>query len=80
MMLESHEIAKRDGVVYNLYGRPRRIPEAKRITKIYGNLPHGELPYVARSWLNLAMNHRVQSTAASIVNRAAIISITECLR
>lgn len=72
MMLESHEIAKRDGVVHNLYGRPRRIPEAKAIRKIYGNCSHGELPYEARTLLNLAMNHRVQSSAASIMNRAAI--------
>jgi DNA polymerase I-like protein with 3'-5' exonuclease and polymerase domains len=72
MMLESHEIAKRDGVVFNLYGRPRRIPDAKNINKIYGNLPHNELPYEARTILNLSMNHRVQSTAATIMNRAAI--------
>ncbi len=72
MMLESHETAKKDGKVYNLYGRPRRIPEAKEITKIYGNSVHGELPYSARTLLNLSMNHRVQSSAASIVNRAAI--------
>jgi DNA polymerase-1 len=73
MMLESHEIVKKNGVVYNLFGRPRRIPEAKNITKIYGNASHSELPYTARTLLNLSMNHRVQSTAASIVNRAAIM-------
>jgi len=72
MMLTSHEIAKADGVVYNLYGRPRRIPEAKNITKIYGHTAHSELPYEARTLLNLAMNHRIQSTGASIVNRACI--------
>ncbi len=72
MMLESHEMAKKDGVVYNLFGRPRRIPAAQSITKIYGNTSHGDLPYEARTLLNLAMNHRVQSTGASIMNRAAI--------
>lgn len=72
MMLESHELAKTHGVVYNLYGRPRRIPEAKEIRKIYGNSLHSELPYAARTLLNLAMNHRVQSSGASIMNRAAI--------
>jgi DNA polymerase I-like protein with 3'-5' exonuclease and polymerase domains len=72
MMLESHAIVKRDGVVFNLYGRPRRIPEAMEIEEIFGNFPHSELPYEARTLLNLAMNHRVQSTAASIVNRSAI--------
>ncbi len=69
MMLESHEQAKTNGVVYGLYGRPRRIPEAMRIPK---GIPHGELPYECRNLLNLAMNHKCQSTAASIVNRAAI--------
>lgn len=72
MMLESHEIAKKEGRVLNLFGRPRRIPEAKEITSKYGHLPHGELPYEARTLLNLAMNHRIQSTGASIMNRAAI--------
>lgn len=79
MMLESHEMAKKDGVVYNLFGRPRRIPEAKRIGKIYGNVSHSELPYEARTLLNLAMNHRVQSTAASIMNRSAIAFKNTCL-
>lgn len=69
MMLESHEQAKKDGVVYNLFGRPRRIPEAK---KIKPEATHAELPYEQRTLLNLGMNHRVQSTAASIMNRAAI--------
>lgn len=72
MMLESHELAKRDGKVVNLFGRPRRMPEAKKINVIYGNSSHSELPYEARNLLNLAVNHRIQSTAASIVNRAAI--------
>lgn len=78
MMLDSHEQAKKNGVVYNLYGRPRRIPDAKDITKIYGNAPHAELPYLARNMLNLAQNFRVQSTAASIVNRSAIKFWTAC--
>ncbi len=73
MMLDSHEQAKKSGVVYNLFGRPRRMPEAVDIPKLYGkNTPHGELPYAARNLCNLAMNHRIQSTAASIMNRAAI--------
>lgn len=73
MMLNQHKLAKTNGVVHNLYGRPRRMPEAKNIDKIYGkNTPHGELPYEARNLLNLGMNHAVQSTAASIMNRAAI--------
>lgn len=73
MMLDSHEMAKKNGVVYSLFGRPRRIPEALRVARMYGmETAHSELPYDARSPLNLAMNHRVQSTAASIVNRAMI--------
>jgi DNA polymerase-1 len=72
MMLESHEMAKKEGVVYSVYGRPRRMPEAKDIPDIYGNVSHSELPYVARNLLNLAMNHRIQSTAASVTNRSAI--------
>jgi DNA polymerase I-like protein with 3'-5' exonuclease and polymerase domains len=72
MMLTSHEQAKNNGVVHSLYGRPRRIPEALKIRQIYGDLPHKELPSQARTLLNLAMNHRVQSTGASIVNRAMI--------
>ncbi len=72
MMLESHEEAKSKGVVYNLFGRPRRIPEAMLITKRYGTTDHANLPYEARTLLNLGMNHRIQSTGASIMNRAAI--------
>lgn len=73
LMLDSHEQAKANGMVYNLFGRPRRMPDALSIPKLYGkNTPHSELPYAARNTLNLAMNHRIQSTAASITNRAMI--------
>lgn len=72
-MIESHELAKKDGQVVNIFGRPRRMPEAKKFNKLYGNASHGDLPYEARNVLNLAVNHRVQSTGASIVNRAAIL-------
>ena len=72
MMLESHEMAKKYGFVTNLFGRKRRIPDAMRIPKLYGNVEHAELPYDARSTLNLSVNHRIQSTGASIVNRAMI--------
>ena len=72
MMLDSHAEAKRDGYVKSLFGRPRRIPDAKLIDKIYGKKKHAELPYEARGLLNLAVNHKIQSTGASIVNRAAI--------
>lgn len=72
MMLESHKMAKENGQVTNLFGRPRRMPEAKKFAKIYGDTSHADLPYEARNVLNLAVNHRIQSTGASIVNRAAI--------
>ncbi len=67
-----HAQVKAEGRVYSIYGRPRRIPEALGITKIYGNTQHSELPYQARTLLNLSVNHTVQSSGASIMNRAAI--------
>jgi DNA polymerase-1 len=78
MMLISHEMAKSDGVVRNLFGRPRRIPEATKIVARYGHNLHKDLPYEARTLLNLAMNHRIQSTGASIMNRAAIACHNTC--
>ncbi len=75
LMLESHEMAKTDGKVYNLFGRPRRIPLAMNIPK---KTRHAELPYEARNILNLAINHRIQSTGASIMNRAAIAVYKYC--
>lgn len=79
MMIESHEMAKRDGQVINLFGRPRRIPDARTIPR-FGKVDHSNLPYEYRKLLNLAVNHRIQSTAASIVNRAAIAFFRECRR
>lgn len=78
MMLEAHKIAKASGEVVNLFGRPRRMPEALKIEKLYGKLDHAELPYEIRNILNLAVNHRIQSTGASIVNRAAIRFMNDC--
>ncbi len=72
MMTDSHNKAKTDGRVVNLFGRPRRLPEAMRITKLYGNKEHSELPYEARNLLNMAVNTPIQSSGASIVNRNAI--------
>lgn len=77
-MIESHKFAKKNGRVVNLFGRPRRIPDAAKIERLYGNITHSELPYEARSLLNLSTNHRVQSTAASIVNRATIKFYNDC--
>lgn len=72
MMLNCHEQAKKEGVVYNLFGRPRRMPKAMSIPELFGNTPYNQLPYEYRNILNLATNHTIQSTGASIVNRAAI--------
>lgn len=72
MMLESHAMAKSNGYVTNLFGRKRRMPEATKIDKMYGKLKHDDLPYDARNLLNLSVNHRIQSTGASICNRAMI--------
>lgn len=77
-MLDSHMEGKEVGSVKNLFGRLRRIPEAKKIVKVYGNIDHADLPYEARSLLNLSVNHKIQSTGASIVNRAAIRFYNNC--
>lgn len=71
-MLDSHSEVMANGYVLNLFGRPRRIPEAKKIKRMFKNVQHAELPYQYRSLLNLGVNHKVQSTGASIVNRAAV--------
>lgn len=78
LMLDAHEQVKTEGRTYNLFGRPRRQPEALKIKKIYGNTQHSDLPYAIRNILNLSVNHRIQSTGASIMNRAAIRVWEEC--
>lgn len=72
-MLTCHNKAKKEGRVVSLFGRPRRMPEALNFVKIYGQTKHEELPYQIRNVLNLAVNHVVQSTGASVMNRAAIM-------
>ena len=72
MMAESHKLAKEHGQVVNIFGRPRRIPDATKIDRVYGQVEREDLPYNIRSLLNLSTNHRIQSSAASIVNRSAI--------
>lgn len=73
LMLAAHEEAMNNGQVKNLFGRPRRMPEALTIRETYGKTAHASLPYEARNVLNLAINHTIQSTGASIVNRASIL-------
>jgi DNA polymerase-1 len=70
-MDRSHKEVVETGLVSNLYGRPRRIPEAKALQK-YGKFSHHNLEYSLRNLLNLSVNHKIQSTGASIINRSAI--------
>jgi DNA polymerase-1 len=70
-MDQSHKTVVRAGEVQSLFGRVRHIPEAKQL-RTYGNFKYDRLPYHLRTLLNLATNHRVQSTAASIINRSVI--------
>lgn len=69
MMQEAHNLAKTQGYVTSIFGRPRRMPQAKNIPL---KIEHKDLPYEQRNILNLAVNHRIQSTGASICNRAMI--------
>ena len=73
LMSNTHKEAMDNGYVKSLFGRPRRMPEAKNIKSSYGNTDHSKLPYEVRNILNLAVNHTIQSTGASIVNRASIL-------
>lgn len=78
LMLDSHELTKSTGKSLSLFGRPRRIPEALTIKKRYGLTQHSELPYEIRNLLNLSVNHRSQSTGASIMNLSAIAVWQTC--
>lgn len=78
MMLEAHGLAKKSGQVTNLFGRIRRLPEALKLQKIYGNQEHANLPYEARKILNMACNFRIQSSGASIINRASVAFHRSC--
>ncbi len=72
MMFDSHKEAITTGQVINAYGRPRRIPKARAIPALFGSMDHDKIEYEYRNLLNLAVNHKVQSTGASIMNRASI--------
>lgn len=71
-MLSAHEEAKTTGQVLSLFGRPRRMPVAKSIPVLFGKTPAEELPYEYRNLLNLSVNHKIQSSGSSIMNRGAI--------
>ncbi len=77
MMIEAHDLAKETGRVTNLFGRVRRLSEA---LKVHKKVPHWELPYQQRNILNQACNFRIQSTSASLINRAIIRFHNDCKR
>ncbi len=68
-MQKCHDEVRTNGQIASHFGRVRRISDAKRISL---KAKHDELPYEQRNLLNLSVNHPIQSTGASIVNRAAI--------
>lgn len=78
MMAEAHNLIKSKGYVENLFGRKRRLPDAMKINKLFGDRPAEEYQYNERNLLNLSVNHRIQSTGASIVNRAMIRFLDLC--
>lgn len=75
-------LAKNNGYVTNLFGRVRRIPEAKELYEKYGDalldpqwakargLQEERKDY--KTALNVAKNNPIQSTAADIINRAMV--------
>lgn len=77
MRRKYHRLAIDNGVVFNLYGRPRHIPAARAI-KSFGSQDAEDLPYEYRSLLNNAVNFPCQGSAGSIINRAAIMFYATC--
>lgn len=71
MVSESRAEVIKNGYVKNLFGRPRRIPNARIISK-FGNKKFEDLGYEYRTLLNLAVNFKIQGTAGSLINRCAI--------
>lgn len=67
-----HDQVKKEGRVVSMFGRPRRLPEGVRIGKQYLGLDWMDLPYQAKTVLNLSVNFVNQSAAASILNRSMI--------
>lgn len=76
-MLSTHEKVKIEGIVYNLFGRPRHIPDALKLPAIYGKTKHEKLPYDARRLLNESINFIIQSTSGTIINRASIAFVNK---
>lgn len=59
------------GVVFSLFGRPRRLPEAKILSQL--GWPHMErIPGEYKTFLNMARNQPIQITSGSCINRASI--------
>lgn len=68
---KSHERAVTTGKVYNLFGRPKNIPDALFLKRLDWRNPL-QLEYEYRKPLNLAVNSQIQNTAGSVINRCSI--------
>lgn len=76
--LKYHKLAIDNGVVFNIYGRPRHIPGALMIKRLGKSTTASDLPYEYRTLLNNAVNFPCQGSAGSIINRAAIRLHSRC--
>lgn len=78
MQEKYHKLVVEEGVVHNLFGRPRHLPLAKSI-KRYGNkINPKELPYELRTLLNNSVNFPIQATAGSILSRCCVELNNRC--
>lgn len=73
-----HALAIANGVVFNLFGRPRHIPAAKVIKNFGKKTKAADLPYEFRTLLNNSVNFPIQGTAGSILNRILIAIYAKC--
>lgn len=73
-----HQLAINNGAVFNLFGRPRHIPQAKLIKNFGKKVKPMDLPYEYRTLLNNSVNFPIQGTAGSILNRILIAIYAKC--
>lgn len=78
LQLKYHREAIDNGVVFNIYGRPRHIPAARHIQSFGRKTKAEDLPYEFRTLLNNAVNFPIQGSAGSIMNRALIAAYARC--
>jgi DNA polymerase-1 len=72
MVKKAHKTMKAQGYVTTMFGRPRRMPEAKKIDKLFPKMEHNQLDYNWRKFLNTAVNFPIQGAGGSICNRSMI--------